>query len=110
MAALNAHDMALIEQLYDDNAVAEDPAGSDPRAGIAAIKSLYERTFTLNISARLTGDLRISSSDIAFPLTVSLQSGENQFKIDVINICTFNEAGKIVARKSYWGPDNLSKR
>ena len=110
MAALNAHDMALIEQLYDDNAIAEDPAGSAARPGIAAIKALYERTFTLNISARLTGDLHISGVDVAFPLTVFLESKETQFKIDVINVCTFNDAGNIVARRSYWGPDNLSKR
>jgi steroid delta-isomerase len=110
LAALNAHDIELIEQLYDDDAVAEDPAGSKPREGMAAIKDLYTRTFTLNISARLTGDLRISSLDAAFPMTAFLESEGNKFKIDVITVCKFNEAGKIVSRYSYWGPDNLSKR
>ena len=110
LAALNAHDLALIEELYADDAFAEDPAGSRPREGIAAIRNLYERTFALNISARLTGDLRICNLDVAFPMTAFLESGENPFKIDVISVCTFNEAGKIIARRSYWGPDNLSKR
>ena len=43
---------------------------------------------------------------VAFPFRISLQLGDNQMTIDVIDVFELNESGKIQSMKAYWGPAN----
>lgn len=109
IAVLNAHDMELMARLYDETATLEDPVGSEIRQGFDAIKGVHEAAFDLDVSARLTGDIRVASNAAAFPFTVFLKSDDNHFKIEIIGVLEYNDGGRIVSQKGYWGPENLSK-
>lgn len=96
VAAINAKDLKAILALYADDAVVEDPAGSPPKKG-KEIEAFYAgvvkgtpklEIVTVNPS---TGD----SSAMHF------QVKAGPVTIDVIDVMTFNTAGKITGMWAY---------
>ncbi|MBQ0796284.1 MAG: nuclear transport factor 2 family protein [Zhongshania sp.] len=108
ISALSSHDMAVITDLYADDAVLEDPVGSDPLVGKAAIVRFYEVAFSSGISARLDGPVRLVANHAVFPFVVELNPGNGEMRIDVIDQFTFNDDNKIVAMKAFWGEANMT--
>jgi steroid delta-isomerase len=106
--ALNQHDISAIEDIFDSNASVEDPVGSDPRVGQKALRELYLNGFGINIKAELTGNVRCAGTCAVFPFFVILQGGDPPIKIEVIDVFEFNESGKVMSMKAYWGPDNCT--
>ena len=104
--AICDHDLDAIESLYADNAVVEDPYGSEPRVGKAAIRKFYETGFSSGISARLDGAIRLAGDCAVFPFIVELNPGNGEMRIEVIDKFQFDEAGKITAMTAFWGPEN----
>ncbi len=41
----NNHDKVAVIDLYDDNAIVEDPVDTDPKSGHEAIKAFYQQGF-----------------------------------------------------------------
>jgi steroid delta-isomerase len=109
ITALNAHDMAAVLEIYDADATLEDPVGTEPRCGMSQIRELYEIAFAQNVTARLNGDVRIAANFAAFPFAVALRPEGRAFKLEVIDVFEFNDRGKVIAQKAYWGPENLSR-
>lgn len=109
IAALNAHDMAAVLQIYDADATIEDPVGTEPRRGRAQIQELYETAFAQNVNARLNGDVRVASNFVAFPFAVELKPEGRAFKLEVIDVFELGANGKVITQKAYWGPENLSR-
>ncbi|MFQ3202018.1 MAG: steroid delta-isomerase [Zhongshania sp.] len=107
MRALTDHDMAAISDLYADDATVEDPVGSEPLSGKAAIIQFYEVAFSAGISARLDGPVRIAANHAVFPFVVELNPGNGEIRIDVIDQFTFNENNKVIAMKAFWGEENM---
>lgn len=95
-------DIAIIKNLYADDAVVEDPVGSEPMQGIDAIVEFYERGFSMGVTIKLNGPVRGAASAAAFPFTVNMPG----MAIDVIDVFEFNEAGKVTSMKAYWGAEN----
>jgi steroid delta-isomerase len=107
MRALTDHDMAAISDLYADDATVEDPVGSEPLSGKAAIIQFYEVAFSAGISARLDGPVRIAANHAVFPFVVELNPGNGEIRIDVIDQFTFNDNNKVIAMKAFWGEENM---
>jgi steroid delta-isomerase len=107
MRALTDHDMAAISDLYTDDATVEDPVGSKPLSGKAAIIQFYEVAFSAGISARLDGPVRIAANHAVFPFVVELNPGNGEIRIDVIDQFTFNDNNKVIAMKAFWGEENM---
>ncbi|MFT7403841.1 nuclear transport factor 2 family protein [Zhongshania sp.] len=105
--ALTEHDMAAIRNLYADDATVEDPVGSEPLSGKAAIIRFYEVAFSSGISARLDGPVRIAANHAVFPFVVELNPGNGEMRIDVIDQFTFNDDNKVIAMKAFWGEENM---
>ncbi|WP_269618239.1 nuclear transport factor 2 family protein [Zhongshania sp. BJYM1] len=108
ISALSNQDMAAITDLYADDATIEDPVGSDPLSGKAAIIRFYEVAFSSGISARLDGPVRFSANHAVFPFVVELNPGNGEIRIDVIDQFKFNDDNKVVAMKAFWGEENMS--
>ena len=104
LEAFEKSDLDIIREIYADDAVVEDPAGTEPRQGIDAILEFYTGAFTMNISLSLTGPVRQAASAVAFPFR--LESPD--MKIDVIDVFELGEDGKVVKMTAYWGPSNMS--
>lgn len=100
--AFDKADIEIIKQLYTEDAVVEDPVGSEPHRGIDAICEFYNKGFAMGIKLDLTGNVRCAGNSAAFPFIVLA----GDMKIEVIDVFEFNDAGKIVAMKAYWGAEN----
>jgi steroid delta-isomerase len=103
---ISTHDLDEVQALYAENATVEDPVGSDPLQGLEAIREFYAKAFSMGIRAESTGEIRCAENAVAFPFRISLQLGDNQMTIDVIDVFELNESGKIQSMKAYWGPAN----
>ena len=95
-------DMEIIRELYADNAVVEDPVGSDPYIGIDAIVGFYSASLGSEVTLELTGTPRCSGNAVAFPFRAVI----GEMKIEIIDVFEFNDVGKVIGMKAYWGPEN----
>jgi steroid delta-isomerase len=106
--AFNAADAEAIVALFADDAVVEDPVGSPPRRGIAAIGEFYrgsvKRVKRIQLAAPIRGS-HINAAAMAF--VVQLDWEGKPCEISVIDVMTFNDDGRIATMKAYWGQDDL---
>ncbi|WP_241384796.1 nuclear transport factor 2 family protein [Rhodococcus sp. CH91] len=100
---------ADIAALYADDATLEDPAGSEPRVGRAAIAEFYKGVeATENTTELLT--LRVSGSTAAFHFRVVTKAGEQTYEVEPIDIMTFDEDGRITSMRAVWAPGDMRVR
>ena len=99
MQAFSNADMDLIREIYAKDAVVEDPVGSEPYVGIDAIVGFYEGAFATGAKIELCGDVRCAGNAAAFPFKVLMEGVD----ISPIDVFEFNEAGKVVQMRAYWG-------
>ncbi|MBA6412900.1 nuclear transport factor 2 family protein [Parahaliea sp. F7430] len=103
--AFEKGDLDIIRSLYADNAVVEDPVGTDPHHGLEAICKFYEGALGAGIKLTLSGTPRCAGNAVAFPFRVNGPS----MSIEVIDVFEFNDEGKVVKMKAYWGPENVEQ-
>ena len=101
--AFEKTDLDIIREIYADDAVIEDPAGTEPKQGIDAILDFYRGAFSMNIKLMLTGPVRLAANHAAFPFRLD----SPDMKIEVIDVFEFDESGKVKAMTAYWGPENM---
>lgn len=99
MEAFSGADMGLIREIYADDAVVEDPVGSEPYVGIDAIVGFYEGAFATGAKIALSGDVRCAGNAAAFPFKVLMEGVD----ISPIDVFEFNAEGKVQSMKAYWG-------
>ena len=99
MTAFSNADMGLIREIYADDAVVEDPVGSEPYVGIEAIIGFYEGAFATGAKIALVGDVRCAGNAAAFAFEVLMEGVE----LSPIDVFEFNEAGKVQFMRAYWG-------
>ncbi|QXQ16075.1 nuclear transport factor 2 family protein [Skermania piniformis] len=95
--------------LYAADAVLEDPVGSEPRRGHAAIREFYAVLEPLDREAELVTS-RIIGTRAAFLFRLTTRAGGRTMDISPIDVMEFDDAGKIVSMQAYWGPDDLILR
>lgn len=105
--ALNAGDLAAIVALYADDAVVEDPVGSEPRRGSEAIRAFYAGSVALKLHVVLEGEVRCVGHECAFAFAVSFTRAGQRSTIRPIDTMRFNPAGRIVQMRAYFGPGNI---
>lgn len=106
--ALNAADLDAVVGLYADDAVVEDPVGSPPHVGKAAIRDFYAGSVALKLEVALEGAIRATANAAAFAFRVSLQWQGRRTTISPIDVLRFNEAGQIVHMQAFFGPANTA--
>ncbi len=99
-------DVDGIVALYAEDASIEDPIGSDPRRGIAAIRAFYEAAAG-SIVMKRTGPVRIAGREAATPLVILMGNEGDQKALDVISLMSFDASGKITAMRAYWSFDAM---
>ncbi|WP_035526537.1 nuclear transport factor 2 family protein [Haliea salexigens] len=103
--AFEKGDVEIIRSMYAQDAVVEDPVGTDAHHGLDAICAFYQGALGAGAKLRLSGQARCAGNAVAFPFHVVMPG----MQIDVIDVFEFNDEGKISSMKAYWGPDNLRK-
>ncbi|MCY7784025.1 MULTISPECIES: nuclear transport factor 2 family protein [unclassified Bacillus (in: firmicutes)] len=105
---INKKDAEAIINLFADNSSVEDPVGTKPIVGIESIKSFQKDGLAVMKKAELVAPIRTSpGNSAAMVFTIHMDFGEQEVIIKVIDIMKFDEAGKIVELKAYWGKDDV---
>ena len=107
VAALNASDLESIVAIYADDATVEDPVGSEPQRGIAAIRAFYANSLKLPLQVALHGEVRATVNEAAFAFTVSFEYQGRKTTVAPIDFFRFNEAGKVVSMRALFGEKNI---
>lgn len=106
--AYNRNDLAALIALYWDDATVEDPYGTPPHQGKAAITDFYRTAMANGATLQLCAPIRASHGDaaaMAFDAVVKLPQGEA--RVRVIDVMTFDEAGLITSMRAYFGPGDI---
>lgn len=101
--AFEKADIEIIKEIYASNAIVEDPVGSDVHDGIDAICKFYEGALASGAKLVPTGTPRCAGNAVAFPFQATMPG----MTIDIIDVFEFDDKGKVVSMKAYWGPENL---
>ena len=104
LAAHTAGDVDAICALFSDDAKAWDPVDSPPHEGAEGIRAFFTGTHEMMDRLELvrTGPVRCAGPYAAFPMTARSHLGDLHLEIDIIDVMTFDEAGKICEMKAYW--------
>jgi steroid delta-isomerase len=101
--AFEKADIEIIKDIYAQDAIVEDPVGTDPHIGKDAICTFYEGALASGAKLTLTGTPYCAGNAVAFNFQVNIPG----MTIDVVDVFEFDAEGKVVSMKAYWGPDNL---
>ena len=103
-AAFSAGDRAAYVGLYAPDAWIEDPVGSPRREGAAAIGAFFDESQALadSIELRLTGPVRVAAGEGAFPMQARPTMGGATFCVDIIDVMTFDDDGRITTMRAFW--------
>jgi steroid delta-isomerase len=103
-ACHSAGDVDGIMALFSENAIAHDPIGSPPHVGYEGVRAFFAATHDMvdSLTLTLTGPIRCAGEFAAFPMTARSVIGGSALEIDIIDVMTFDEDGKISEMKAYW--------
>ena len=95
-----------ILELYADDATAEDPVGGEIQRGRDALRKFYSLAAP-NLQVEITGPIRVSGLECAVPMLAELTMNDSKSYIDVIDVMTFDEGGKITSMRAFWSPAEM---
>ena len=104
-------DVDAIVALFADNAVVEDPVGGARMEGAQAIRAFFKGGFDYvggGYSFVPEGNVRVAANHAACAAVATCDKANPPFRLETLDVMTFDEAGKIVAMKAYWGPFNMT--
>jgi steroid delta-isomerase len=105
--AISAGDLDAIVALYSEDAVVEDPVGSDPHRGHAAIREFYKMGVASLDKMVLEGKVRARERWGACAMLAYPKGAEGKMVIETIDVMVFDDEGKIVSMTAYWGNGNI---
>lgn len=106
LSAISTGSSAQIAALYADDATLEDPVGSGPTTGRAAIEQFYSALDGADRDAELIA-ARISGHAAAFSIRVTTRAPEQTIVIEPIDVMTFDDDGAITSMRAYWSPQDI---
>ena len=109
-ASFENADVDAIVALFADNAVVEDPIDNAHIKGIQTIRGFFKGGFDYvggGYDFVPEGNVRIAGNHAACAAIATCDKADPPFRLETLDVMTFDAAGKIVAMKAYWGPFNM---
>lgn len=106
--SLVAGDVDAVLALFADSATVEDPVGTPLKVGKEALRPFYEVACNSVTEAHFTGEPKFAGGELAFPFMITIGSGADAMTIDIIDVFSFDDHGKVVAMRAFWGPENMA--
>jgi steroid delta-isomerase len=114
VAAVNAYvdafangDPEAVVALFAADATVEDPVGTPPHVGHDAIRAFYTGAMKSGAKLRLAGPVRTTTDYAAFAFEVVINHGGQGMVVDVIDTFRFNDEGKAIEMRAFFGPANM---
>ncbi len=97
-------DVDAVCTLFAEDAVIDDPAGTPPKVGAAAVREFYEWVAEQKVELEIIGPVTGShTNSAAMQMNVTLQG----ITLQCTSVAEFNAAGKIVHYVAHWGPGDF---
>ena len=100
-------DVEAIASLFADNATIEDPVGTPIKDGIEAIREFYTGAVANGAQLELRGTPRCAGDYACFPFAAKMNMDGKVTYIEIIDTFRFNDEGKVIEMRAYWGPENF---
>jgi steroid delta-isomerase len=107
VAAFEQGSADAVAALYAENATVEDPIGSPIHHGREAVRAFYAESMKTGAKLKLEGPVRVAGAYAVFPFSVNLHYEGSDKRIDVIDTFKFDDQGKVVEMRAFWGPTNM---
>lgn len=104
---ISAGDLDAVVALFSEDAVVEDPVGSEPARGHAALRVFYTMACDSVAQMELEGNVRARETWGACGMLAYPKGAEDSMVIETLDVMSFNEEGKITSMKAYWGDTNM---
>ncbi|KQL52534.1 steroid delta-isomerase [Heyndrickxia shackletonii] len=106
--AFNQKDLERLISLFADDASVEDPVGKPLKKGRQEIEEFYRESMSGESKLELLAPPRGSFSNAAsITFAVHTKMEGRSARIEVTDVMTFNNDGKISTMQAFWGPDDL---
>ena len=109
-AAHTAGDIDGIIAVFAEDAVVADPVDKPAFVGHDAIRAFFTGTheFAESLELLVTGPIRAVDMFAAAPLRAVTSMGGSKFAVDIIDVFTFNDEGKVTDMKAYWTASDIA--
>lgn len=110
MARFTAEDRDGWLDLFADDAWIEDPVGTPRRNGREEIGAFWDETHTVPdaIELRPLGITTIVGNEGIFTMQARATLGDSVFGIDIIDLMTFDDAGRITTMRAFFDPTAMT--
>jgi steroid delta-isomerase len=98
---------AEIAALYADDAVLEDPVGSEPLHGREAIQGFYATIEPMTITTELL-NVRTAGGEAAFHFRIETDTGAGVAIMEPFEVMIFDEDGHITSMRAWWNDTDLT--
>ena len=102
-------DRAAYVGLFAETAWIEDPVGSPRLEGHEGIGGFFDQMSSMadSIELRRTGPVRVAAGEAAWPLQARPTMGGATMCVDIIDVMTFDDTGKIATMRAFWDPAEM---
>ncbi|MCZ6829870.1 MAG: SgcJ/EcaC family oxidoreductase [Gammaproteobacteria bacterium] len=105
--AITEGDLEKILDLFADDAVVEDPVGSEPKRGKDALREFYQMTVDSVEKMVLDGNARAREKWGACAMRAYPKGMEGKMQVETLDVMEFNQQGKVVSMTAYFGDNNI---
>jgi steroid delta-isomerase len=111
-AALSSHDIDAVAALFAADAVVYDPVDDPAIEGIDKIRKFFTATSGAVRSVTVSGPVHISKDcrHAAVQMEAEVDLGQGIQVMEVLDAMTFDDEGRVITMKAYYGPTNLRSR
>ncbi|GII64315.1 steroid Delta-isomerase [Sphaerisporangium krabiense] len=95
-----------IAACYAPDGTLEDPVGSEPRRGHAAIREFYAGLAGARRRTELLA-IRVAGDSAAFHFHVRTELADQTFEVEPIDVMTFDEEQRITSMRAFWSPGDM---
>jgi steroid delta-isomerase len=109
-ACFASADVEAIVGLFAEDAVVEDPVDGARIVGRDAIRAFFTSGFAFVGGAyrfEPEGAVRIAGRHAACAAIAICDKADPPFRLETIDVMTFDESGKFAGMKAYWSPVNM---
>ncbi|MEV7007225.1 nuclear transport factor 2 family protein [Streptosporangium sp. NPDC051022] len=97
---------ADIASCYAPDGTLEDPVGSEPRRGHAAIHEFYSALEGARRSTELLA-VRVAGDSAAFHFRVRTELAGQTYEIEPIDVMTFDDEQRITSMRAFWSAGDM---
>jgi len=99
-----AGDIPGIVENFSATASVWDPVDTDPHIGSEALVAFFTGTHQMadTLILTITGPIRCAGNQAAFPMVAESHIGDMKLAVDIIDVMSFDDDGKIAEMRAYW--------